>query len=255
MTEAIDLFLRDYEKHLHRAYFYEEKENYQQALQEYRSVLVNYELAVREIKRCSVTQSDDELISFLFCFGRLTNSVANAYYKISNKNKALFFAKRLREIFEALSPYQGSFEVAKIKEYEEFAECLKFIETVTSSAKELQPEDLSDETFKKISEKINSIRQVHIDILSPKESSSSGSCFIATAAYSTSIHPDLDTFRNFRDKKLLTNPVGKQLVNLYYRISPIIAQYVEKQPGIKNLLRHQLGRLAEWMRSQRITSK
>ena len=80
-------------------------------------------------------------------------------------------------------------------------------------------------------------------------------CFIATAAYSTSTHPDLDTFRNFRDEKLLTNPVGKQLVNLYYQISPSIAQYLEKQPTIKSFVKHRLERLAQWMRNQRVKNK
>ena len=78
---------------------------------------------------------------------------------------------------------------------------------------------------------------------------SSDSCFIATAAYSTSTHPDIETFRNFRDEKLLTNPVGKQLVNLYYKISPSIAQYVEKQPALKSFVRYQLERLAQRMRN------
>jgi hypothetical protein len=81
-----------------------------------------------------------------------------------------------------------------------------------------------------------------------KLSEVSSGCFIATAAYSTSTHTDLDTFRNFRDEKLLTNPVGKQLVNIYYQISPSIAKYVEKQPAIKSFVRKQLERLAESMR-------
>ncbi len=81
-------------------------------------------------------------------------------------------------------------------------------------------------------------------------SSQSSSCFIATAAYSTSTHPDLDTFRNFRDEKLLTNPLGKPLVNLYYQLSPSVAQYVEKQPAIKSFVKHRLERLAQWMRNQ-----
>ncbi len=80
----------------------------------------------------------------------------------------------------------------------------------------------------------------------------SDGCFIATAAYSTSAHPDLDTFRNFRDEKLLTHPVGKRLVSLYYRLSPSIAQHVEKLPILKNFLRLQLGRLAQWMREQSV---
>jgi hypothetical protein len=90
--------------------------------------------------------------------------------------------------------------------------------------------------------------------ISSSSSSSSSSCFIATAAYSTSTHPDIDTFRNFRDTKLLSNPVGQGLVSLYYNISPSIANYVKKKPVIKSFLRQQLERLAEWMRSLEVKS-
>lgn len=89
----------------------------------------------------------------------------------------------------------------------------------------------------------------HESCLVPGQITKSDGCFIATAAYSTSTHPDLDTFRNFRDEKLLTNPVGKQLVNLYYQISPSIAQYMENHPGIKSIVRQKLEMLANWMRN------
>jgi hypothetical protein len=81
-------------------------------------------------------------------------------------------------------------------------------------------------------------------------SSDSGGCFIATAAYSTSVHPDLDTFREFRDRKLLTNPMGKIAVSLYYRISPALAKYIAKQPSLKKFLKARLESLAKWMRNQ-----
>ena len=121
-------------------------------------------------------------------------------------------------------------------------------EILTRNAEDINAGDLADETFKKIGENFNNICELNICLL-PSRSSGSGGCFIATAAYSTTTHPDLETFRNFRDEKLLTNPVGKQLVSLYYQISPSIAQYVEKQPAIKSFVRYQLERLAQWMRN------
>ena len=91
----------------------------------------------------------------------------------------------------------------------------------------------------------------HINDISvvQSEKSSSSSCFIATAAYSTSIHPDLDTFRSFRDEKLLPHPLGAKLVSLYYKISPSLARAINEQPAIKKLLKHHLSRLANWLRS------
>ncbi|MFB2918106.1 MULTISPECIES: CFI-box-CTERM domain-containing protein [Aerosakkonema] len=88
-----------------------------------------------------------------------------------------------------------------------------------------------------------------IDSLAQDTESSSSSCFIATAAYSTSTHPDLDTFREFRDRKLLSNRFGKQLVIFYYKVSPTIATYISNKPALKVFIRHYLEHLARRMRS------
>jgi len=92
-----------------------------------------------------------------------------------------------------------------------------------------------------------------INELSEPVESSSDSCFIATAAYSTSRHPDLTTFRQFRDRQLLSNAFGRQLVKLYYKISPSIANHISKKPTVKLFLRSQLEHLASWMRIREIT--
>lgn len=94
-----------------------------------------------------------------------------------------------------------------------------------------------------------------INELSEPVESSSDSCFIATAAYSTSRHPDLTTFRQFRDRHLLSNTFGKQLVKLYYKISPSIANHISQKPKIKLFLRSQLEHLASWMRTREITKQ
>jgi hypothetical protein len=73
-------------------------------------------------------------------------------------------------------------------------------------------------------------------------------CFIATAAYMTSSHPDLDTFRDFRDRQLLTRPLGRFLVSIYYQVSPSIASYIEKKPRLRQFIRERLAILAQWLR-------
>ncbi|MGB2924309.1 MAG: CFI-box-CTERM domain-containing protein [Limnothrix sp.] len=87
---------------------------------------------------------------------------------------------------------------------------------------------------------------------STPSSSSSGGCFIATAAYSTSEHPDLDTFRAFRDKHLLTNPAGKAAVQAYYKLSPTFADYIADHPKLQQFSRKHLESLAEYMRDKEI---
>ncbi len=61
-----------------------------------------------------------------------------------------------------------------------------------------------------------------------QSSSGSKSCFIATAAYGTPYHPDIDVLRNFRDKYLLNFDLGRAFVKLYYKFSPPVAHVISK---------------------------
>ena len=65
----------------------------------------------------------------------------------------------------------------------------------------------------------------------------SGVCFIATAAYGSSLAPQVKTLRNFRDRYLLTNYYGKRFVEFYYRHSPPIARYISERETLKSIVR------------------
>lgn len=58
-------------------------------------------------------------------------------------------------------------------------------------------------------------------------------CFIATAAYGSSIHPYVKTLRDFRDKYLMPHKLGRKLVDLYYRYSPFVANIIAKRNALK----------------------
>jgi hypothetical protein len=62
-------------------------------------------------------------------------------------------------------------------------------------------------------------------------------CFIATAAYGTPLAEEIGILREFRDEYLLTNPVGKTLVEFYYRVSPPIAEFITEHPSLKPIVR------------------
>jgi len=64
-----------------------------------------------------------------------------------------------------------------------------------------------------------------------------GGCFIATAAYGSPLHPHLDILRDFRDKYLLPNGFGRKLVELYYRYSPSIANFIAEHKLLKAAVR------------------
>jgi len=51
-------------------------------------------------------------------------------------------------------------------------------------------------------------------------------CFIATAAYGTPLAGDLDVLRAFRDEWLLSNSFGTAFTDVYYRVSPALADIV-----------------------------
>ncbi|MFW6105384.1 MAG: CFI-box-CTERM domain-containing protein [Chloroflexota bacterium] len=63
------------------------------------------------------------------------------------------------------------------------------------------------------------------------------SCFIATAAYGTPMAKEVEILREFRDKYLMTNPVGKGLVDFYYKVSPPVAEFITKHPSLKPIVR------------------
>jgi len=62
-------------------------------------------------------------------------------------------------------------------------------------------------------------------------------CFIATAAYGTPMAGEIEILREFRDEYLLTSPLGQALVNLYYMVSPPMAEFITEHPSLKPVVR------------------
>jgi len=69
------------------------------------------------------------------------------------------------------------------------------------------------------------------------EDSGSSSCFIATAAYGSSLQQEVRYLRAFRDQYLLTNEPGRRFVRWYYRNSPPVADYLRHQEILRQALR------------------
>ena len=53
-------------------------------------------------------------------------------------------------------------------------------------------------------------------------------CFIATAAYGTSLHADLNVLRHFRDTSM-----PRSLIELYYKYSPSVARIIGKSSALR----------------------
>ena len=63
-------------------------------------------------------------------------------------------------------------------------------------------------------------------------------CFIATAAYGTETAEEIDILRDFRDEVLMQNAAGKRFVDLYYRLSPPLADFISEHEVTRTLVRH-----------------
>lgn len=65
----------------------------------------------------------------------------------------------------------------------------------------------------------------------------SGGCFIATACYESYSSPEVMILRNFRDRFLSNNLLGKMFVKVYYFTSPPIANFISKREALKVVVR------------------
>ncbi len=65
-----------------------------------------------------------------------------------------------------------------------------------------------------------------------------GGCFIATAAYGSLMEPHVKILRDFRDRLLLGNRLGREFVHLYYyTYSPPIAELIKRHGNLKAMVR------------------
>jgi hypothetical protein len=65
-------------------------------------------------------------------------------------------------------------------------------------------------------------------------------CFIATAAYGTPTAEQIAVLREFRDGVLLESAAGSQFIDLYYRLSPPIADFISGNSFLRTLVRELL---------------
>jgi hypothetical protein len=64
-----------------------------------------------------------------------------------------------------------------------------------------------------------------------------GGCFIATAAYGSIMEPHVKILRDFRDRFLLHNSIGKDFIRLYSTYSPPMADFIAKHDSLRAMVR------------------
>jgi len=74
-----------------------------------------------------------------------------------------------------------------------------------------------------------------------------GGCFIATAAYGSPTAEQLNLLREFRDVVLLESTAGSQFVDLYYKLSPPVADFISGNSFLRTVVRELLVDPVVWM--------
>jgi len=67
-----------------------------------------------------------------------------------------------------------------------------------------------------------------------------GGCFIATAAFGSPMASHVMILRQFRDKILLPNKIGRAAVVFYYKYSPPLADYIAVHDNLRRFVRWSL---------------
>jgi hypothetical protein len=86
----------------------------------------------------------------------------------------------------------------------------------------------------------NGLNPTDVTVRNVGSDSEGNGCFIATAAFGSSMEPHVKIMREFRDRFLIGNTVGKIFVHLYYTYSPPIADFIAKHDSLRILVRMSL---------------
>jgi hypothetical protein len=251
------------QKSLERAKYYKSKGELHKALDEYLDALefygeyrMYYENAAK-VRNMDAGGTGDVIFSgqaiVLFDLYNLLASIYLCICEIDYDSTNIpCIGEKICLVVAELAKYEKDFTVEQIESYDDATSTAVLVsnyvkrgQETLANIKKVKPEKTENEQLRRIRvalKKISSTKSCPIEL------EKTDGCFIATAAYMTPSHPDLDTFRDFRDRQLLTHPLGKIIVSIYYQVSPSIASYIEKKPRLRQFIREKLAILAQWLR-------
>jgi len=81
---------------------------------------------------------------------------------------------------------------------------------------------------------------VPADSVEPSSGGGGGGCFIDTAAFGSNMDKHVQILSAFKDKWLLSNQFGRRFVDIYYKLSPLVADYLRRHPTARTAVRYAL---------------
>jgi tetratricopeptide (TPR) repeat protein len=256
-SDMVDEFERRAKKYSNLTSYHYKKQDYQQALNNFEKALAAEASLMyrRENGKKSISftaeYGKDEKVEALLFLGSSLFIIIECFFKLNKFEEAAYFTQKVKEISDKLSIYKKHCTAEQLPKVESFNSRLNAIEKALSSLGNFSGEPNStDPVFLELRKTLNRIYK--LELCSLQGDSIDSSCFIATAAYGTSDHTDLDTFRQFRDRRLLPNYFGHKLVAFYYQVSPTLAVLVRANPLLQRSARSALEKLATKMRNDSI---
>jgi tetratricopeptide (TPR) repeat protein len=251
-------YIDEYKSYSDQAYVYEKEGYYDKALENLEIALQSVLMACNASRNVSCEDANRIFVHIILASTLI--QFGNIYTKREEFDKSIYCHKKVVQIVKAIDA--SKLPLGKLlKSFLDIREGndTKLFGAITDRTVELgriYPNKTVEERGEilsnfesNISDKdkvFNTIRKVETSFFG---ASNDSSCFIATAVYSTSSHPDLDTFRQFRDTKLLTNQLGRMFVRWYYINAPKFTPYIDKNSSLKSFLKLQLIYFAVWLRS------
>jgi hypothetical protein len=259
LADLVNGYRDELKKHMERGDYFYRKEDYQQALIDF-SGAFEQQASILEMvdnnqkgKAFEVEYSSDKKMSHLSSIGGLLMLIIKCYIGLEKIDEVRYFTSQLRAIADKISENENNLNVQILENLQNFRDSLSFLEEKCIGLDEIPGNFISDDpSFSKIQNSFNRICNLSIFPLSATESNSS--CFVATAIYETANHADLDTFRQFRDYKLLPNHFGRKLISTYYRFGPGLAIWVSRRLLIRKSTYKTLKSIAKVMRKFKITT-
>ncbi|HET6300227.1 CFI-box-CTERM domain-containing protein [Microbacterium sp.] len=120
------------------------------------------------------------------------------------------------------------------------------VETVTQMHEELTQRFVQYTT--RLHELMMKVNRENPQFLVPEApKAAAGGCYIATAVYGSYNAAEVITLRKFRDHTLLTNPVGRVFVRVYYATSPPLAKRLANSKLTNHMVRRLLDRFVRFL--------